>query len=191
VALAFGAPLVFVYVMSRLPPAKAKEYLSAELGALLGAALAVPLAASVFLIVFRFESLEDLDRSIKMGLAGGVVTLILGSSIGCWFALRRTGYPAPKKAAGMLLLLLLVTYLAAVTPGSGVDFEPLNAQAILAALIPLVMPLVATWVIGLVPKSLMIQALVLLLLGFVAKGVFASPSDHFPPTPAAEITPPP
>jgi hypothetical protein len=91
----------------------------------------------------------------------------------------------------MLFLLLLVTYLAAVTPGSGVDFEPLNAQAILATLIPLVMPLVATWMIGLVPKSLMIQALVLLLLGFVAKGVFASRSDRFSPTPAAEVTPPP
>jgi hypothetical protein len=84
VALAFGAPLVFVYVMSRLPPAKAKEYLSAELGALLGAVLAVPLAALVFFIglrVFRFESLEDLDRSIKMGLAGGVVTLFSGAQL--------------------------------------------------------------------------------------------------------------
>lgn len=168
--------VVAVLLLLFLRAAKAKEYLWAELGALLGAVLAVPLAAVVFLIglqVLRFESLEDLDRSIKIGLAAAVTVLILGSSIGCWFSLRRAGYPEPKAAARMLFLLLLVTYLAGVAPGSGVDFEPVDAQAILATLVPVVMPLVATWITRRVPKSVMIQVVLLLLVGLGAYGIFS------------------
>ena len=170
--------VVAVLLLLFLRAAEAKEYLWAELGALLGAVLAVPLAAVAFLIGLQVfdssQSLEDLDRSIKLGFAAAVGVLVLGSSIGCWFALRRAGYPAPKAAARMLFLLLLVTYLAGIAPGSGVDFEPVDALAILATLVPVLMPLVATWVTRRVPNSVMIQVVLLLLVGLGAYGIFSS-----------------
>lgn len=175
-----------------MPPAKAKEYLWAELGALVGAVLAVPLAVGVLRIefwVFRSESLEDLSRFIEIGLSTGVGVLVLGSTFGCWFALRRAGYPAALKIAGMLFLLLLVTYLAAVaSTGPGFDFELVDAPAKFvppATLVPLATPLVATWIISSVPKSVTIQTFFLLLLGLGAYGLFSRSSVAFLPVPVA------
>jgi hypothetical protein len=183
-------------LVALLPP-KVKEYLWAELGALLGAVLAVPSAVGVnYLVLLAFQGFitgYDLDPFLSIGLTTGVVVLILGSSFGCWFALRRAGYPAARKAARLLFLLLLVTYLAAVaSTGPGFDFELVDAPAKLlppATFVPLVMPLVATWITRLVPKSVKIQTLVLLLLGLGAYGIFSSPrAIIFPVEPEASPT---
>jgi hypothetical protein len=170
-----------------MPPTRAKVYLWAELGALLGAVLAFPLAVGVLRLgirVFGFDSLEDLARSAVIGLTTGALVLILGSSIGCWFALRKAGFPAARSAARMLFLLLVVFYLAAVIATK----EGRVSVLVPAILIPFVMPPLATRITASVPRPAMIQTFVLLLVGLGAYGSFSRSSVVSLPVPVATPT---
>jgi hypothetical protein len=166
-------------------PPRSKDYLWAEVGALLGAVASVPVAAGVvqiILLVFGYESLEDLARSVAIGLGAGALLLILGSSFGCWYGLKRAGYPAAKSAARMFFLLLVVFYLSAV-----VATKEGRASVLLPAIVvPFAMPLLATWITGLVPRPAAIQILVLLVAGAGAYGSFARSSDVAIPVPPVE-----
>lgn len=173
----------------------AKHYLWAELGALLGAIAAVPSAVGLLYLVvlgFHGESLEGLSVAVLWGFTIGISVLMAAASFGCWFALRRVGHPAPKMVAGMMMLLLVVTYLAAVAstaPGGDLQYEDVPAKFLPPdTLVPLAMPLVATWITGVVPKSVTIQGIVVLLLGLGAFVLFANPSEFFPPEPVATPT---
>lgn len=75
-----------------MSPAKAKEYLWAELGAVVGAVLGMPVAVGVLLLGargLRFESLENFGRVVFIGLNVGVGIMMVGGTFGCWLALRR------------------------------------------------------------------------------------------------------
>jgi hypothetical protein len=102
---------------------KTNEYVWAEIGALVGAVLAFPFAAVVFVAVFMgvgFERLEDLTRTGIISFGAGTLVLIVGSALGCWLALRKAGYPLASSAARMHFLLLFVFLVAAVgSPARG------------------------------------------------------------------------
>jgi hypothetical protein len=157
-------------------PPRANEYVWAEIGALVGAVLVLPFAAAVFGAVFvgvGFERLEDLTRTGIISFAAGTFALIVGSAIGCGFALRKTGYPLANGAARLHFLLLFVFLVAAV----GFTSEERDSIAVEATVVPLVMPLFATWVTGLAPNNARIQTFVLLLLAVAGYGVFSRSSS--------------
>jgi hypothetical protein len=151
---------------------KVNEFIWAELGSLLGAALAFPFAAGVFFVVFMLvglESLEDLTRTGIISFAAGTLVLMVGSSLGTRFGLRKAGYPLAGSAGRLHFLLLFVFYAAAV----GFTSEERDSIATEVTLVSLVMPLLATWVTGLARYTGMIQVFVLLVLAFGAYGVFS------------------
>ena len=159
-----------------MSPPGANEYVWAEIGALVGAVLAFPFTAGVFVAVFAavgIERLEDLTRTGIISFAAGTLVLILGSALGSWFALRRAGYRFASQAARIHFLGLFVFLLAAV----GFTSEERDSIGVEATLVPLVMPLLATWVTGLVANKAGIQTFVLLLLALAAYGVFSRSSS--------------
>jgi hypothetical protein len=118
-----------------------KEYVWAEVGALLGAILSVAFAV-VVVVLFRGYLPGDLEKALQIALIALFVMLTLGSSFGCWIALKKAGHYAPKKVAGMLFLLLLVMFLAAVAstqegfPKRGFHFEDFEVQNVPEKLLP-------------------------------------------------------
>jgi hypothetical protein len=166
---------------------KGNVYLLGELGALVGAVLAAPLAAGVVyggVGLSGFETLEDLARRVVILLTIGALVLIIGSSIGFWFALRRAGFSAAKRAARMLFLLLFAFNLAAVA-ATREDRVPVLLPVIL---VPFVLPPLATWVTGSVRQSIPIEGFVAVLVGIGAYGAFARSNVVFPPVPQATPT---
>ncbi|HET6770721.1 MAG TPA: hypothetical protein VFH75_03675 [Actinomycetota bacterium] len=178
-----------------MSPPKINEYVWAEIGSLLGAVVSFPVAAVVFVSVFLgvgFERLEDLTRTGIISFAAGTLVLIVGSALGCGFALRKAGYPLAREAARLHFLLLFVFLLAAV----GFTSEHRDSIASEATLVPLVMPLLATWVTGLVPNNGRIETFVVLVLALGAYGVFSRASAvslvlaELPPTVEEEVPAP-
>lgn len=166
---------------------KVKVYLFGELGALLGALLAAPLAAGVVyggLGLFPFQSLEELGRTVVVLLTIGALVLIIGSSVGFWFVLRRARFPAAKSAARMLFLLLFAFNLAAAA-ATREDRVPVLVPVIL---VPFAMPPLAIWLTGRVKQSMAIEAFVVVLVGAGAYGAFARSNVVSLPVPRATPT---
>lgn len=161
---------------------KRNVYLSGELGALLGGVLAAPLAAVVVyggLGLFAFESLEDVGRRVVLLLTIAALVLIVGSSIGFRFALTRAGFPAAKRAARVLFLLLFVFNLAAVAATR----EDRVSVLMPVILVPFAMPPLAIWLTGRVRRSFAVEAFVVVLVSVGAYGAFARSSVVSLPVP--------
>lgn len=166
---------------------KRNVYLLGELGGLLGAVLAAPLAAVVVyggLGLFVFESLEDVGRSVVLLLTIAALVLIVGSSMGFWFALTRARFPAAKKAAGLLFLLLLAFNVAAVAATR----EGRVSVLVPLILIPLALPPFAIWLTGMAKHSIAIEVFVVVLVGVGAYGAFARSNVVTLPVPQATPT---
>lgn len=123
-------------------------YLWTEIGAVLGAVVAgipavIAWAVAVFPVLF---SSDGWYLVFVTGVALAIV--IVGSALGCRFALRRRGLPAADRTSLLLAMLLAVLYVVGFW-SSDTELQS-DLFPYLTALAPL-MPLVARWLA--VPRS--------------------------------------
>lgn len=153
IPVALGGALLVVGLILALrhqsAPTGGKDYLWAELGALVGALLAAVPAGMVFgLFVIEFwEQVAEGDLYLNIEFTAAAAIVMLGSSFGCGLTLKKAGYSAATRTAGILFGLLLIIFLIAVA-STAPGFELFEIPASLlspAALIPLLMPLLARW----------------------------------------------